>query len=114
MTQPVPDVTERDVERVLQRDFPGEHAIKARELIQPSAYSNRPRVILAFLKVSAGDLERLKKLFEDDWRDVICAAEYPQATALGWHQLDQCSASERQRIFDSDWQQYTEWLSRTA
>ena len=45
-----------------------------------------------------------------DFRDTIGPAEYPEAMRRS--SLLQLEESERKRIYDSDWQQYREWLGR--
>jgi hypothetical protein len=70
-------------------------------------------VRLAALKVANGSAEQLRscvKLAKKDYRDVLVAAEYP-----AYHKQESAwklPAEEKRRIFESDWQQYEEWLKR--
>jgi len=46
-----------------------------------------------------------------DYRDVLSAAEYPQATRR-WGRIDRMTAAEVQALYDADWRQYEEWFRR--
>ena len=66
--QPIPDVTEKDIDRIVRRDFLSERYSQGR---LPKECS---RVHLAALKLAQGDLERLRLHVgrsEQDYRDVL-------------------------------------------
>ena len=114
MDQPIPEVSRADVERIVRRDFAA--AIFATVVAFLDDYEadnerGRSRVQLAMLKLADGSLEVLRREVAEakrDYRDVLCAAEYP---GFCWdsHRLPK---EEREKIIDADWQQYTEWLNR--
>ena len=114
-SQPVPEVTRADVERVLRRDFPEDSFAAALSLLDEYHAGSGPpsaRVQLAVLKLAEGDLAALKRFIEDakaDHRDVIGWAEYPEyrRRVSG---LDQ--SSEADQIIETDWKQYQAWLAR--
>jgi len=67
---------------------------------------------LAVLKLSRGNLRELQTQIDAariDWRDVLNAAEYPEASRdlSAYHKLDQAS---REMVDQRDRQQYLDWL----
>jgi hypothetical protein len=73
----------------------------------------KPRVQLAALKLSNGNLKALKRhitLAKQDYRDVLAAAEYPEYSTTGMFHVRELSAQAQRRIIDSDWEQYETWL----
>jgi hypothetical protein len=118
--QPVPSVTREDVERVIRRDFAAVDPALVVTILNEhrddgGETSGRYRVHLAALKLANGDLEQLRehvRISNQDYRDVLSAAEYPMATTR-WRAVDKMSAEERQKIYDADWKQYQDWLNQT-
>ena len=117
-TQPTPDVTGADVERVVRRDFPAGHVAGVLALLDEygteSWHREIDRVRLAALKLAGGRLDGLRLQVEGakcDYRDLLAAAEYP-----GYCRLVPPSgeppSGEAQRIIDADWRQYQDWLNR--
>jgi hypothetical protein len=114
--QPVPDVSFSDVERIVRREFASEQWAGVMALLsdfqKQRGNGGTPRVQLAAVKVARGSIDRLRAQLEwPDYRDLLVAAEYP-----AYHKADlrirELSAKDRQRIIDSDWSQYEEWLKR--
>lgn len=118
MNQPIPDVTENDVIRIIQREFPTEQFKKAMSVL--SEYGTEDwqrgvnRVRLAVLKLAGGDLQALRReidIAKSDYRDVLASAEYPvymkKVPPSG--KLDE---DELERIIRADWEQYISWLNR--
>jgi hypothetical protein len=112
--QPVPDVSLDDVKRIIQRDFPTlrvEHVIAA--LGELDNRWNSARVQLAALKLANGSLKVLKKRVaaaNQDWRDVVVAAEHPGYWKVNYKST--MSKDKRQRIVDNDCVRYRSWLRR--
>jgi hypothetical protein len=115
--QPVPDVTADDVKRVVRRDFPDSQSEEAMAVL--NGYSSQwriaaARVQLGALKLADGDIESLRRhvaAANQDYRDVLTAAEYPgywKATSS----LYSLPAGEHQRLMDADWRQYEAWLRK--
>jgi hypothetical protein len=115
--QPIPDVTEDDVERVARRDFGDAQLVHVLAALDehdrqwdgaPSA-----RIRLAILKVAAGDRSRLRESVQDaieDYRDVLAAAEYPRySREIGF---DDAPDALRRKVIYADWAQYCMWLGR--
>ena len=115
MDQPIPDVTRADVERIVQRDFsPEDRSAALGVLAEYSGIGEPHRVHLAILKMSYGDLAKLREWIttaQQDFRDVLAAAEYPLAFSR-WSALNQAPEAERRSIYDADWHQYSQWLMR--
>lgn len=72
-----------------------------------------PRVQLAILKLSDGDLERLRYYLDAakcDYRDVILPAENPEFLRLPMDSWLAMSDAEKDRLSNRDVQQYLDWL----
>lgn len=114
--QPVPDVTDKDVKRVVDREFPYETVIVMSILEEHQSARCGPRVQLAALKLAKGNIEKLRQhiqyAFTRDYRDVLVAAEYPEYHRIGWDRIQALADEERSRIIDQDWKQYEDWLSK--
>lgn len=114
MEQRVPDVSEADVVRVVQRDFGPDDAARVESLLREFDPAMSPRVMLAVLKLSEGCLESVRRNLETarrDWRDVIAYAEYP-AYMQRVSGPGSVSDAQRDQIVRADWEQYQAWLER--
>jgi hypothetical protein len=117
--QPTPSVTRADVERIVRREFAAAAAAEAAAILDEYGgepwQRDRERVQLAALKLATGSLDELRRhvaVAKRDYRDVLAAAEYPaymQRSAPGLSVPD----SERQGIYEADWEQYRRWFERT-
>jgi len=115
--QPVPNVSEADVARLVQRDFaPGEvgAALALLQEYGPKSWHHEvARVRVAALKLASGNFEELRRavrIADRDYRDVLAAAEYPV-------HIRQISPTEKNDLkqklaINSDWHQYREWFER--
>ena len=119
MSQPVPKVTARDVERVVRREFSPADApaafVMLEEYGKKDGHRELARVRMAVLKLAGGSLERLKEnlaLADQDYRDVLSFAEYPRAfTEISPSEKDH---AKRERVEQADWRQYCAWLAGKA
>lgn len=116
-TQPVPQVTAADIERVVRRDFPDVQVADALAIL--AEYGPQPwhreiaRVRMAALKLANGSLDGLRQAIDrakQDYRDVLAPAEYPNYTQYG--SRVRRLRSRVQQIFADDWQQYQRWLKK--
>jgi hypothetical protein len=115
--QPVPKVTDADVERVVKRDYPASQfsavMVALGEYGQGRGQNESARVRLAILKLAGGNLKSLRatvKTANEDYRDVLAYAEYPAYfQKISPSEVD---TNRKQRVIDADWQQYREWLLR--
>src|SRR5262245_7886419 len=114
MSQPTPDISEEDVERILRRDYSHANLGELRASIGRLDLREKWRVAVACMKNAGGDVQKLQgelAAAEADYRDVLSEAEYPEATRK-WFRIEKFSEAERQAIYDRDWRQYEEWLRR--
>jgi hypothetical protein len=117
-SQPTPNISSTDVERIVRRDFPADRVAEVLALLSKygsESWQREPdRVRLAALKLAAGSIERLRYEVEGakcDYRDVLSPAEYPSY----FKRVPRSGAlppEEEQEIIDSDWKQYQDWLTR--
>jgi hypothetical protein len=73
-----------------------------------------PRVMMAVLMLSGGSMDDLLAAVleaRQDFRDVLCAAEYPRQTRVGWAAWEQLSADDKDRIRGEDRDAYLAWLA---
>ena len=114
MEQFVPQVSESDVERIIKRDLPVEDQDGIREIIRHIEVREKPRVVLACLKNSGGDIPKLKRELAEAtgyYREQIGEAEYPNYMKKIFR-IDKLSESEVSAIFEKDRSQYLAWLHR--
>jgi predicted metal-dependent hydrolase len=118
MTQPHPNVTVADVERVVRRDYAADRVDEVHKMLSEYGaedwHPEVDRVRMAILKLAAGNFEELRmhlEIAKRDFRDVLSEAEYPLYTKK-WFRIDTLPADEQQRIIDADWKQYEDWLKR--
>jgi hypothetical protein len=112
MEQFTPDVSDADVERIVLRDMAPARQDEIRAIIRQLEVREKPRVVLACLKLADGDVARLKRNLAEAagyWREIIGDAEYPNYTRKLFR-IDRLTADERARIIDKDREQYLAWL----
>jgi hypothetical protein len=114
VSQYIPSVSESDIERILQRDYPSDLQVIIYEMIRGIEVREKPRVIMACLKNANGNFEHLKGELTNAsgwWREIISEAEYPNYTKKMFR-IDRLSADEEERIIEKDKTQYLAWLHR--
>jgi len=118
VSQPIPNVSSTDVARVVCRDFPADIVSAVHAILDDygqASWQREPhRVQLAALKLAAGSVERLRSEIESakrDYRDVLANAEYP-GYFKGVPSSGALPQEDEQRIIDTDWKQYQDWLAR--
>ena len=117
-SQPIPDVSEADVQHILLRDYPAdmhdEAMVELTRLGGSSSVHKEPRIYLAVLKLANGSLEQLKLCVDAavrDYRDVLMEAEYLRV-ANHAYVMERWSRDEQQVLIDADWEEYKRWLGR--
>ncbi len=117
MDQPVPRVNDKDVKRIMRRDFPAAQFEDVMAVLDEYGMENwqreAPRVKLAALKLAHGDLDALRREIEvakRDYRDVVAYAEYPEYMQ-SVSPSNSLSPKQVQAIIDRDWLQYNRWLN---
>jgi hypothetical protein len=112
--QPTPSVTEDDVERIVRREYPATVVGEILDLIATVRVREKPRVVLACLKIAKDDLDRLRANLADAsgyYRELLSEAEYPLATKRLFR-IESLPEDEVRAIYEKDWQQHSEWLAR--
>jgi hypothetical protein len=110
----IPQVTQEDIERVLQRDFSAEHWREIREMIQKVRVREKDRVMLACMKVAAGDVQKLKRNLNEAagyYREIVGEAEY-RFYVKKIFRIDKLNEKEKADIVEKDKKQYLDWLNR--
>jgi len=72
------------------------------------------QIRLAVIKLANGNLDELRRQVQAakrDWRDVIGAAETPEAMSMGFVAFDNLDAETRTGIAARDREQYQDWLN---
>jgi hypothetical protein len=118
MTQPTPNVSRADVERVVRREFPASEFSEILVILDEYGVEDyqreRDRIQLAVLKLARGNRENLRREIEGakyDYRDTLLSAEYP-GYGKKMFRLDKIPAEKRQKVVDADWKQYNDWLRK--
>jgi hypothetical protein len=98
--------------RVVMARFPNAEDREA-VLVLFSEYSGPEpdRVKLGVLKAGGCDLEKVRSLLalaRDDWRDLLCAAEYPFSSRR-WGLKDK-APEEYEALLAKEQEQYEQWL----
>jgi hypothetical protein len=114
--QAAPIVDAEDVVQVVSRDFQPESQQQVFEILREFGSDHdgvTARVHLAALKLADGDIDRLITRIAAairDWRDIVSEAEYP--AYLRERAPSELSIEQRQRVIESDWNQYHKWLGK--
>ncbi len=112
--RPLPERTADDVERIVKRDFPAEEFAAVMAILNEyvARFNDNPSPVrIAALKMADGSLTRLRTWIEiakSDYRDVVLPATSPSYSTIG----RDLSERERRKIFESERQQYEDWLMR--
>jgi hypothetical protein len=109
-------VSNSDVERIIERDFPQDQREEIRALVRKLEVREKARVVLACLKNSGGNLQKLTYYLGEAsgyYREHIGEAEYPNYMKKIFR-IDELSESEKSTIFEKDRAQYVAWLLREA
>ncbi len=115
-SQPIPQVTFDDVERIVCRDFTADEYTTVTAMLNEygmnMTQTGAARVRLAALKVANGSVQKLRSCIDSakrHYRDAVVAAEYPSYFMIGFRG-QKLPEKEQRRIIDEDWRQYQEWL----
>ena len=114
--QPIPELSDEDIDRIIERDFAEADRDEVSELLSrfESEEQNRGtvRIRIALLKLVNGNLKKLREQITTgkcDYRDLMASAEYPRYMD---HYHSGMSEVDEQKIIESDWKQYQEWLKK--
>ena len=107
------EVVEAKVKSLFSNHAPAE-ILRLLDTVAPS-FGGVERVQLAILKLSKGDMDRLRHYVDTSQHDfikLISSAEYPKATRIEVLNLVKLPDSVEELIFNSDLRQYLAWLRK--
>jgi hypothetical protein len=118
-----PTVTSVDVERIVRRHFPADQVAEALAVLNEYGkedWQREPhRVRLAVLKIVSGKLKSLRIMIKGAQSNydivlnhLLPKAEYPSYRRRMRICGPPLSPDAWQRIIDTDWKQYQDWLTR--
>jgi hypothetical protein len=118
ISQPIPQVTPDDVERIVRRDFSADDYSAVTAMLNEYGtekwHQESTRARLAALKLANGSVRRLRVSIDSakrDYRNALAVAEYPTYFNVG-SRVRELPIKERNRIVDEDWRQYEKWLQK--
>jgi len=106
------DVVTAKIKKVFP-NVPATEILPILDQYQSGSDEQSARVHLDILKVSDGNLGRLRELISaarEDSRDVIMTAENPTILSMGIPAWAVLSDDEKDRVSDKDVEQYLEWV----
>lgn len=109
MSDYTPNVTKKDVDRIIARDYPADRSDHIWEILKQYRYGEAFRVFAAALKEGNGDIERLRSMIDlanQDYRDLLVAAEYPAQMKEG------VFGAQNPKTIKADEEQYYEWFNK--
>ena len=112
--QPTPNITDKILDRIIQKDYPNDfHEVKNKlELIDSDSRKGKNRFGAAVLKLADRDLSKIDSLIEmcnNDFRDVVMQAEYPRIFKDDSDDMDE---TEEKKTYLADWTDYSNWLKK--
>ena len=112
--EPASKISDKTLEWLLHREFgsrAGEVKQKLRRINSDSP-NGRNRFSAAILKLANRDFEKIDcyiNLCNDDFRDVVAAAEYPVRMRFAFNKI---AGWKKRQIYFYDWNQYSTWLRK--
>jgi hypothetical protein len=112
-TQPVAKVTDKQLDRLVEREFSQYiDAVKNKLYkVESDTLNGKNRISAAIIKLSNKDLKLLDHYIDianADCKDVLSQAEYPRCSKLGFDDFDN---NEMKSIYLDDWREYSKWLN---
>ncbi len=123
---PEPVLLTEVVRQKVEQSFPPEQQAEVIRLLERECANNLSlidietpegleRIRLDVLKLADGSEAELRRQIDtakSDWRDVISAAEYPEAYGLGLLEHSKLDEKTREQIQQRDRDQYLAWLGQ--
>jgi len=116
MTEYIPKITNKDIERLVEREFDkrlSDLVYEKLNKVNAESENGKNRIWAAIIKLSKSDIDELQKNVEKanyDFRDVIAYAEYPNLSKEPFAILSVKDKKKKDEIFKKDKDQYIEWL----
>ena len=114
LEQPVAKISDAELEKLIDREFPENSDLIKRKLteIQSDSQNGKNRIGAAVLKLAKWDLNAIDFLIKkanDDFRDIVSQAEYPRASKYGF---DEPNEKELKTDYLNDWTEYVDWKNK--
>ena len=114
LEQPVAKISNAELEKLIDREFPENSNLIKRKLteIQSDSQNGKNRIGAAVLKLAKSDLNAIDSLIKkanEDFRDVVSQAEYPRASKYGF---DEPNEKELKTDYLNDWTEYVDWKNK--
>jgi hypothetical protein len=112
--QPVANVTDKTLERLILRDFGNKKTEVMKKLGQviSDTHKGKNRISADIIKLANKDLQSIDNYIDigiKDFRDVIFQAEYPRLFKLDFSDIEK---QNKKQIYRDDWTEYKDWLSK--
>lgn len=112
--QPIAKISDTELERLIDREFPENLDLVKRKLtkIKSDSPNGQNRIGAAVLKLANSDLNEIDYLIKkanEDFRDIVSLAEYPRASKYGFEER---SDNELKADYLNDWTEYSEWKNK--
>ena len=112
--QPVPIITDEELEFLISREFPNDKNLVKTKLdkIKSDSPKGKNRISASVLKLADKELNNidfLVKRANEDFRDIVSEAEYPRASSYDFGERDN---DESRDDFLKDWEEYSTWRGK--
>lgn len=113
-TQPTAKVTDKTIERIINRDF-GNRADEVKQKLKQvisDTKNVKNRIAAAIIKLSNKDIKAIDHYIavsNNDSRDVFAQAEYPRCSKLEFIKMEE---QNMKPIYLDDWKEYTNWINK--
>ena len=112
--QPVAKISDAELEKLIDREFPENSDLVKRKLteIKSDSQNGQNRIGAAVLKLASSDLNAIVSLIKkanEDFRDIVSQAEYPRASK---YEFEERSDNELKTDYLNDWTEYSKWKNK--
>ncbi len=109
--QPIAKISDEELDFLISRDFRENVSLVKQKLnkIQSDSKSGKNRISASVLKIAKSEIDKIDVLVEkanEDFRDVVCEAEYPRVYRYGF---DEPNEKQLKEDYLNDWTEYLEW-----
>ena len=114
--QPVPTISDEELDFLISREFPVDKEIVRTKLgkIEIDSSNGKNRISTSILKLAnkkIGKIDLLIKRANEDFRDIISEAEYPRAHKSGFELFDKEEKFIKEVLL-ADWEEYSTWAEK--
>jgi hypothetical protein len=114
--QPVPTISNKELDFLIVREFPDDKEIVKTKLdkIKSDTKIGKNRIAVSVLKLADKDLDKIDFLVKRanvDFRDIVSEAEYPRAHRAGFELFDKEENIIKEVLLE-DWGEYSTWKEK--